>query len=550
MFLGVACGDAMGAPCEFGHPKRAKAFNGEITGAWFVRSNSKYGFWKTYEVGQVTDDTEMTIACLRTLQGGYCVEDAVYNYHDFAQSGTRSLGTNTRKLFGNYKKQATYWSRFNKRFPTLEALEAAQSNGHLMRAAPFALIDDADTRRRAARLDTMLTNPSMVSLRCTEIFVDLLHALRRIEDPDRARAMVRERTSLEATRGDMHECFVHALDPLFPRDLSTERGHTLHALSAALWAGIHATSMQEGLVSVVRKAGDTDTNASIAGAMLGAVWGEKRSLENATLRHNYQLILTCRPLIRSGTKRKQEITEEPRPARYHPALLAPLACAVLSASQPHASIMAQHDEMEQRLVAQRQRRARGLVVALAGASRAGKSTLAKAVKSLMAKTVPSTVLAQDSFRLRGSVQSKKDGKRSWEHEMLTDWPKYIAEIKSEKALCDVVIVEGYLLVANEQLAQLVDEWVHVASTCEQCCQRREEYPKDEDWGVQGWSSASAYVRGAVWPKHMEFIDRIPKEALLLEPESGVASRAEATVRLIRAALGQELPSSPHVLLDE
>lgn len=109
IFLGIACGDAMGAPCEFGHPRRARAFNGEITDAWFVRSNSKYGSWKTYEAGQVTDDTEMTIACLRALEGGYSIEAAVRNYHDFAQSGTRSLGTNTRKLFHGYKKPATFW---------------------------------------------------------------------------------------------------------------------------------------------------------------------------------------------------------------------------------------------------------------------------------------------------------------------------------------------------------------------------------------------------------------------------------------------------------
>ena len=560
IFMGVACGDAMGAPCEFGHPRRARAFNGEITDGWAVRSNSKYGTWRTYATGQVTDDTEMTVACLRTLQGGYSVEAAVRSYNDFAQSGTRSLGANTRKLFHGYKRQATFWSRFDRRFPTLEAVEAAQSNGHLMRAAPFALLEDAVTRRRAARLDTMLTNPSSVSLRCSEVFVELLHTLRHEEDPDRARAAVRERTALEATLGDMDQCFAHALDPLFPRDLETERGRVLHALSAALWAGIHAPSMQEGLVSVVRKAGDTDTNASIAGAVLGAVWGEKRSLENDTLRRNYQRILACRPFIRSGTKRKQESTEEPRPACYHPAHLAPLAGAVLSAPQPNARIAAQHDELEKRLLVKRRRRARGLVVALAGASRAGKSTLAKAVQSRMAKAnqeVYSTVLAQDAFRMRGSVQSE-NGKRSWEHEMLTDWPKLVESIKSEKTRCDVVIVEGYLLVANEQLTELVDRWVHVASTCEQCCQRRGAYPKEEDLGEQGWTSASSYVLGAVWPKHMEFVDRIPSGALWLEPSGDVAQRTEATVQYVHSALGQlaqpsprdqDLPQPPLVLHD-
>lgn len=50
-------------------------------------------------------------------------------------------------------------------------------------------------------------------------------------------------------------------------------GYTLKALGAALWCLFHATNFEEGLFSVVNEAGDADTNAAVACAVLGAKFG-------------------------------------------------------------------------------------------------------------------------------------------------------------------------------------------------------------------------------------------------------------------------------------
>lgn len=50
-------------------------------------------------------------------------------------------------------------------------------------------------------------------------------------------------------------------------------GYTLRTLSAALWCYWHSPSFEEGLLSVVNEGGDADTNAAIAGAILGAKFG-------------------------------------------------------------------------------------------------------------------------------------------------------------------------------------------------------------------------------------------------------------------------------------
>ena len=50
-------------------------------------------------------------------------------------------------------------------------------------------------------------------------------------------------------------------------------GYTLVTLSVALWAYWHASSFEDGLLSVVNVGGDADTNAAVACAILGAKYG-------------------------------------------------------------------------------------------------------------------------------------------------------------------------------------------------------------------------------------------------------------------------------------
>lgn len=50
-------------------------------------------------------------------------------------------------------------------------------------------------------------------------------------------------------------------------------GYTLRTLGAALWAYWYATSYKEGILKNVLSGGDADTNAAVAGAILGAKFG-------------------------------------------------------------------------------------------------------------------------------------------------------------------------------------------------------------------------------------------------------------------------------------
>jgi hypothetical protein len=65
----------------------------------------------------------------------------------------------------------------------------------------------------------------------------------------------------------------------------------LVALQNAFYQLLHAPTTEEGIVNTVMSGGDTDTNAAIAGALLGAVHGR------ASMPFQWRrTVLTCRPL--------------------------------------------------------------------------------------------------------------------------------------------------------------------------------------------------------------------------------------------------------------
>jgi ADP-ribosylglycohydrolase len=91
-----------------------------------------------------------------------------------------------------------------------------------------------------------------------------------------------------------------------PEDYQTHQGWVLIALQNAFYQLLHAPCLEDGVVRTVMAGGDTDTNAAIAGALLGAVHGRE-----AVPQQWLNNILSCRPLPKSATK-------HPRPIAFWP----------------------------------------------------------------------------------------------------------------------------------------------------------------------------------------------------------------------------------------
>jgi ADP-ribosyl-[dinitrogen reductase] hydrolase len=53
-----------------------------------------------------------------------------------------------------------------------------------------------------------------------------------------------------------------------------EAGYVVHCVEIAFWFATHGRTLEESLIHLAQAGGDTDTNAAVAGALLGARYGE------------------------------------------------------------------------------------------------------------------------------------------------------------------------------------------------------------------------------------------------------------------------------------
>jgi ADP-ribosylglycohydrolase len=108
------------------------------------------------------------------------------------------------------------------------------------------------------------------------------------------------------------------LEAAAERRPASYEGWVLNALQNAFYQLLHAESLAEGVIDSVAGGADTDTNAAIAGALLGAVYGRK-----ALPAQWLDRVLSCRPLSEFGPR--------PRPEEYWPVDALYLAEALLLA---------------------------------------------------------------------------------------------------------------------------------------------------------------------------------------------------------------------------
>jgi ADP-ribosyl-[dinitrogen reductase] hydrolase len=275
MLVGLAVGDALGVSTEFRTTIPRQAYTGLIpTEAYSIRFRFVE---KPVAPGSVSDDTEMTLVLLTSLlaRSGYDREDALKGYLTWCNDGSPMLGKNTRLLM----KGVTTVKGYYKRVERLEGagkldMSQVQSNGTLMRCSPLCVLS-AEERERAIREDCSLTNDNDVNRACSRIHLTVLRLL--LEGKGLGDVKRYLGTLLPDPDLPVEVCRVlEAALAREERDVSgRSKGWVCHALYCALYAALHLSSYQEAMDWIIGRhpGSDTDTNASIAGALLGAKLG-------------------------------------------------------------------------------------------------------------------------------------------------------------------------------------------------------------------------------------------------------------------------------------
>lgn len=286
--VGLLVGDALGSQVEFLDPATILARH-----PGGLRQLLPGGTWNLL-AGQPTDDGELALALARALVAGdgFDQERVAKGYIDWLASHPFDVGTTTAEGINALAGRGY-------------AKSTSQANGALMRVAPIGIAAAGDPAKAAAwaRQDAAMTHPHPVCQAASAAFAAAIAAgvaganqramwaEAYANAGDGAGATEIRRTLLEAR---------HSL----PANFTRQQGWVLIAFGNAfhrLWCEQDFT---EALVETVMSGGDTDTNAAIAGALLGAALGREAIPQAWLLR-----VLSCRAVRGQGVA-------HPRPSTF------------------------------------------------------------------------------------------------------------------------------------------------------------------------------------------------------------------------------------------
>ena len=264
---GLAVGDSLGAPVENLPAEKIARLYGPFRD--FVSGRG-------WGPGSPTRETVFALLWLRDLSRGRTVHTA----EDRARLGRalarwvvgrpRDFGHLTREILRGYLEEPPvcaarrFWDR---------AGPMTEFNAALSRAAAvgIALPADADLRAASAISATAMTHVAPVCVASGMAVAEAVAAAVRGEEPlVAARASVWEARTEQAL-ADLESGW----SPGGAGWSGSGRSHPLKTLQSALWAFRQERPAEEVLLDLVRRGGDADTHAAIAGALLAARDGEE-----------------------------------------------------------------------------------------------------------------------------------------------------------------------------------------------------------------------------------------------------------------------------------
>jgi ADP-ribosyl-[dinitrogen reductase] hydrolase len=249
-YLGLAVGDALGATTEFLTPR-------EIHEKYGVHRRMCGGGWLRLRPGQVTDDTEMSLALGRSIiaSRGVVAESVAQAFSDWMRSKPVDIGNTVRRGIVHFRTTGEPW---------VEENEYDAGNGACMRCLPVAIAyvnADAGELREAARIQSHVTHHNSQADAGTYTVLRMLVAAFKGE----SKAALRQMTSELV---DSHKAYRYD-----KRRMENPGGWIVETLKAVFQSLFAQDSFAATLIDVVNRGGDSDTTGAIAGMLAGALYG-------------------------------------------------------------------------------------------------------------------------------------------------------------------------------------------------------------------------------------------------------------------------------------
>ena len=265
--LGLVAGNQLGVPTELlGTPEAIrKAFPNGVLDLTPPPKNSPYD-----------DDAAMALLLGESLHASrdFDASDVARRWLKWMKVDGRGIGLTTKRaltLIERGKEPFEAGRLANQENPGRSA-----GNGSVMRCIPVALRyhDNIDRLIRVSTQQAAITHAderctwgaAAVNLAARELlhgniyFID--EVLHRISD-----------RAPRALRDAIHRV-PREREADLPIAVVGEAGYVVHCVEIAFWFVTHDRTLEEALIALAQAGGDTDTNAAVAGALLGARYGE------------------------------------------------------------------------------------------------------------------------------------------------------------------------------------------------------------------------------------------------------------------------------------
>ena len=248
LFLGLAIGDALGAPLEFQKANEPEAYLTEFT----------TGGPHNVSIGEWTDDTSMALALASSLleKKEFDADDIMKKFYQWFKEGkycTRSkcfdIGNTVYDALSSYNESIKY-NQFQQPYRG-QIAEDTSGNGALMRMAPVIIVArDRDEAIRLAIQQTLLTHGSQLCVQYSVMLAEELFLGKSLSKYSKYKL------SDEIKRQDV-----------------MSGGFVKETYEAAWWAFSTSNSFEECIIKAVNRGHDADTTGAVAGMLAGRNYG-------------------------------------------------------------------------------------------------------------------------------------------------------------------------------------------------------------------------------------------------------------------------------------
>lgn len=264
--IGLAVGDALGAPFEFRNAGRYRSTfpqpvldgRGEMIG----------GGAFDWAPGEFTDDTQMALALSEALLAadGECEPERIWNHFVAWSRGATDIGNGTRAALSlpDYKTAAR---------SIHDQTGKTAGNGSVMRVAPVALAGfqhDLHWVCRTAISQSHLTHFDGWAGNSALLTADMIYRL--ITGVSLDEVLARMSPNIGPSRRGTFEMFLTG--DWTPEDAGEmSNGVSFVCVAQAVWALRTTSSFEEAVTTAINLGDDADTVGAVTGALAGALYG-------------------------------------------------------------------------------------------------------------------------------------------------------------------------------------------------------------------------------------------------------------------------------------